>query len=334
MSLRMFVLSMVVGIVLQLHSSSARGQFPAISDEQRREMQKVGAMMAELRRLTTDSKLAKEVGLTADQRRQIQIASQKSMDAMMKMRQSNEGGKFDPEQYKKLAEDMMLEAEEILTPKQTKKLSELAKEREKKQQANIPTQEQMQEMQKLSLMMGELQRLSYNAELAEELGLTAEQRIQLREASQKFFQAMRESSKTNEGQSFDMNSYSQMMGDLMIEAQEILTPEQAEKLARTAKLKRLKQQFGDEFAMIIGLAEDFDLDPKETQELREEIKEAREDYYKKLAELKEQTLERIIGELPRKHREEAREAVSGFFKDDDPRKKGNPFGGGVIRIGG
>ena len=81
--------------------------------------------------------------------------------------------------------------------------------------------------------------------------------------------------------------------------------------------------------MIIGLAEEFDLDPNEKKELREEISEAREDYYAKLNELKEDTLERIVRELPNKHRQEIREAVSGFF-DVDERKKRGAFG--TIRI--
>ena len=331
MSFRMIGLSTLSMIALLLHPCAVQAQVPLPSEEQAKEMKKVGAMLAELQRLTTSTKLAEELELTDDQKRRLLIATQKFTDAMMKTRQTNPG-KFDMEGFKKQSDALMLEAEKVLNDKQSKKLSELAKAREKKQQASIPTQDQMKEMQRLSSMMSELQRLSFDPHLAEKLGLTVEQRVQIREASQKFNMAMQEMSRANDGQSFDMSRYTQMIGDLMIDAQDILTPEQSEKLSRTAKLKQLKQRFGDEFAMVNGLAEDFDLDPRETKRLQEEIEEAREDYYRRLAELKEDTLGRILRELPRDRREQVRESVEGFFDDDDPRKKRGL--GTSIRIGG
>ncbi len=291
----------------------------------------MGSKFAELQRLAFDPKLAEELELTPEQKKKLLIAIQKYQDAIRNIGLPKPGAKIDRNEHQKQMENVMWEAEGILNKKQTAKLSELAKQR-----INTPpptfSPEKMQEMQKLSSIMSELMRLSYDAKLAEELEITAEQRVDIREAQQVFQQAMQERMKAGQGQAFDMDSYSEMIGSLIMDAQGILTPEQSEKLSRVVKLKGLKQKFGDEFAMINGLAEDFDLDEKETQELRKKIADVREDYYTKLMELRKGSMQKIIRELPKKYRQEVEEAVNDFL-EEDPRKNPNPFSN-AIRIGG
>ena len=72
--------------------------------------------------------------------------------------------------------------------------------------------------------------------------------------------------------------------------------------------------------MINGLADEFDLSVKESKQLRETIAKAQQDYYKELELLKDETLERILRDIPADHREEVREAARSFF-EVDPRKK-------------
>jgi hypothetical protein len=320
MPLKFAAYAIVIGIAL-LHSSTAifADQPDAKADEVRRNL---GALM----RLASDPRLVQELDLTAEQRKQIQISSQKFRDAMMAARGDGKNTKFDTEANKKLVNDLLLDAGEILTPKQNERLTELADDPKFKQRTPSFSSDKVQEMQRLNSMMMELQRLSYDSQLAEELGLTVEQKAEIREASRKFSIAMQERAAKRTTEGFDLNRYNEVLGNLMIEAQGILTAEQAEKLGTSARLKRLKQKFGDEFAMVNGLAEDFDLDPSETKELREEIVDAREQYYEDLKELKEDTLERILRALPREHREEVREAVESFL-DADPRKKRRPMSG-------
>ena len=65
------------------------------------------------------------------------------------------------------------------------------------------------------MMMMELQRLSYDRKLAEELELTVEQKVDIREAQQKFQLAMQEQRKATEGGgAFDMQAYTKMDGRL------------------------------------------------------------------------------------------------------------------------
>ncbi|MGB7347708.1 MAG: hypothetical protein WBD20_26025 [Pirellulaceae bacterium] len=332
MSFRFVVSSMVVLVVVVMGMFDA-GSVAQAQDKVRQSSKSQQAMMefAQLQRMAFDPKLADELELTPDQKKEIQIATQKYQDQARKMARPKPGEKPDLAKFQKLAETMMKDTEGLLSEKQKTKLSEMAKQR-----TNTPrpafSNEKMQEMQKLSSMMQELMRLSYDVKLAEELEVTAEQRVEIREAQQKFQQAMRDRMNAGQGQAFDMDSYNEMIGSLMMDAQEILTPEQSEKLARSAKLKRLKQKFGDEFAMINGLAEDFDLDAKQTLELREKIAEVREDFYDKYIELKKKSMEEIIRELPKEHREEVEAAVREFL-NDDPREKRNPFSG-AIRVGG
>ncbi|TWU01157.1 hypothetical protein Pla52n_45290 [Stieleria varia] len=116
-----------------------------------------------------------------------------------------------------------------------------------------------------------------------------------------------------------------------MEAQSILTPEQSEKLSRRVKLKGLKQKFGDEFAMINGLAEDFDLNENQTKALRETIAEVEKKFYDKIQELKKTSMQEIINELPAKHCKEAEDAVREFL-EEDRRPKQNRFNS-IIQVG-
>ena len=221
MSLRILGLIMGVAITL-LNAHDLLAQTPSQNSAQAREMRRMGAMMMELQRLTNDAKLAQEMNVSAEQKRELQLASQKFSDAVGKMRRNS--GTFDTKKYQELQENLMLDIEDVLTSKQSSKLSDLAKEREKQYADNMLSEDQRFEMRKLSSLMMELQRLAYDQQLAEELGVTAEQRVQIREASQKFSRAMMESRKANESQGFDVNGYRQVVGDLMMEAQDILTP--------------------------------------------------------------------------------------------------------------
>ena len=312
---------LITGLV-GLQTTAAQDKKPNLEDTKK--MQRMGALMMEVQRMTSNSKLAKELELKPEQIQKIQIGVQKMQDEMMKAQQSNPR-QFDQKQFMKHSEKLMSEIKEVLSEKQMSGLTKKLDARVEKQKTIVPDQEQMKEMQRLSQMMRELQRLSYDQELASELEITSEQRAKIRMASQKFSLAMQERQRASDGGSFDMESYTQLMGDLMIEAQDILTPEQSRKLTLTAKLNTLKQQHGDEFGMIVGLANDYELNDNAKKKLKEQVEKARDDYYEKIAELKEDTLARIVSEIPPEHRDEVREAVRRYFEVDPRKRRG--FGG-------
>ncbi len=335
MSLRMLVLSKVivagVGIAMLLQGSVARSQEVPEKTREQQDIQQLGSNFAALQRLAYDPKLVEDLELTLDQKKRILVALQKYQDSMRQRLRPKPGETIDRNAYQQQTESVMRETNEILTKKQLAKLSELAKQRAQILRTTL-SPEKMQEMQKLSSIMSELMRLSYDAKLADEMEITAEQRVEIREAQQAFQQAMQERMKAGQGEAIDMDKYNEMISKLVMDAQEIMTPEQSKKLSRLVKLKGLKQKFGDEFAMINGLAEDFDLDEKQTQALREKIADVREDFYDKWMDLKNESMQKIIRELPPKHREEAETAVKEFV-EEDPRNKLRPFPTS-IQIGG
>ena len=315
----------VIGVLLLIVGvSAAAAQDVQKTSEDAKMMQRMGAVMVAINRLSSSSKLTKDLELTPDQLQKIQIAAQKTQDKMMEAQRSSPGS-YDPKKFADYGKKMMSEIESVLSDKQNAKFSREIDQRVEKQKNVIPDPDQMKEMQRLNQMMMQLQRLAYDINLAKELEITSEQRVRIREASQTFSRAMQERARAREGESFDMDAYNQLMGDLLMEAQDILTPEQSKKLSTTAKLNGLKQIHGDEFAMIIGLAEDFDLDAKAKAELKKTVEAARDEYYERLSDLKDDTLETIVGELPSEHRDEVREAVKRFFEVDPRKKRG--FGG-------
>jgi hypothetical protein len=313
----------VLGIAMLLGCDLLLAQESPLATKEAQDAQQFAQKYGEIQRLAYDPKLAEELELAPDQKKKILIALQKHQDAMMKRARPKPGETPDMNAYQQTMKDLMNEVDGVLSEKQTAKLADLAKQR---LQAPRPeySREKMEEMQKLSGIMQELNRLSFDAKLAEELELTPEQRVDIREAQQSLQQAMQERSKAGTGQAFDTNAYTEMMGNLVMEAQDILTTEQSQKLTRIVKLKGLKQKFGDEFAMIMGLAEEFQLDEAKTKALSEKIAEVREDYYDEWLDLKKESMEKIIRELPQKHREEVDAAVKEFV-EEDPRSKQRPF---------
>lgn len=291
------------------------------SKEDMKEVQKTAGVMVQLQQMAFSNKVSDALEVTPDQKKKILVMVTKLQEKMMKMR-AKPGEKFDYKEYGRLSEEMIDEVKTVLSEKQWKKLKERGEKSNPMGGKNY-SPEKAKEMQRMSGLMQELMRLSYDASLAEKLEITTEQKIEIRELQQRYTLAMQDANK--EG-TFDMEQYNIAMAEMMESAQEILTPEQSEKLGRSAKLKQLKQRHGDPFAMINGLAMDYDLDKKALLELKENIEAARDAHYEKLKKLNEDTLEQIIKSVPEKHRDEVREAVSEFF-EDDPRKKRNPYGG-------
>ena len=285
------------------------------------EARKMSGKFIAIQRLLQNPKEAEEFGLDSAKRRKIQIEIQKYTDAVQKASLGADG-KFDMDAYKKTYKDFMASIDAELTPKQRTELTKRGEELLKNMYSGPQNSQKFTEMRRLQSMMSELQKLSYDTALAESIELTTEQRIEIREASQKMMQAMQSLQK--EGQSFDMQGYNRLIEELVLEAQAILTMEQAEKLATNAKVSQLKTELGDVFAVVSGLARDFDLSDADTKKLSEEIVEARQDYYEKLANLREDTMERILRQLPAKHREEVREALGDQLKPNRMEMRGLP----------
>ena len=315
----------VFAFTMFLQAGHAFAQTPKPDSKQMNELRELGVKVSGYMRISMNVGVADQLEVTPEQRKKIQIAVQKYQDASRKIRLENKGTKnLDMNSYRKTTDDFMSDVDGILNEKQQDKLKEITQKTMKSQRSYDP--EQAKEMQKLTSLMSELQQLSYNSKLAEELELTAEQRVEIREATQRLHQAMREASKSRSEGGFDYQQYNKMMGDLVMEAQEILTADQSTKLARAAKLKNLKRKFGDEFAMVKGLAAEFSLEPSKTKKLNEEIDRARKEFYDQLKQLKEDTLEKIIREVPKEHQEEVREAVGSFLKEDSMKRSSlSPF---------
>ncbi|MEO1527405.1 MAG: hypothetical protein AAFX06_18400 [Planctomycetota bacterium] len=292
-----------------------------LTPEQQAEVQKMSGRFMAIQTLLQDAKAADEFGIDSKKRQKIQIAIQKFTDDMQKTMR-NGGGGFDMDSYKKSYKQFMSKVDGELTSKQRAELTKRGEEQLKKFPGMGQNQDQMKEMQRLQSMMSELQKLSYDQALAESIDLTIEQRVEIREASQKFMRAMQEIRKP--GQAFDMERYNQLIGDLVLEAQAILTLEQAEKMARNAKINQLKMMGGDVFSVVSGLAAEFELSDSETKDLKQTIVEARQDYYEKLTILREETLEKILRELPVNRREEVREALSDQLKPTSAELRGLP----------
>ncbi len=281
--------------------------------------QEMSYRMLAIQRLATNSKMAEELELAPDQRKKIMIASERYRDATTKLRSNRSGKTLDRKAYADLMNKFVAAAEESLTVRQREKIGELAAKPRKRVTPSY-SKEERAEIQKLQSMMSELLRLSYDRDLGEKLEITAEQRVEIREAQKSYSEAILKQSRSADGKGFDMEQYNQMIGDMMMKAQDILTPEQVEKLSRSAKLKQMKLRYGDEFGMLIGLADDYELDDEAKAKLREKVQQARKDYYDKIEQLKDDTLEKIVNTLPAKHREEAREAAKGFFEEDAKRR--------------
>ncbi|MCO8123509.1 hypothetical protein NHH03_17310 [Stieleria sp. TO1_6] len=317
MSVRIFA-----ALVLAVCSISAHAQVATDEKGDAEKARELSKRVMIIQRLTMDTTMAEQLELAPDQRKKMLIANERFQDATRELYGNRRDKPFDAEAYNTLAKKFFTEAEAGLTERQREKLAELEI---KPRQSAAPafSREKMQEHQKLQSVMREFQRLSYDRELAEQLEVTAEQRVEIREAQRKFMEAQREQMKSAADGSggFDLEQYNQKMEYLMIEAQDILTPEQIEILSKSAKLKRLKSSYGDEFGMIIGLADDFEMDEQDKAKLREKVQEARMEYYDTIEQLKVDTLEKIVRTLPAKHREEAREAAESFFKEDAKRRQ-------------
>ncbi|MEL6108065.1 MAG: hypothetical protein AAFU85_18725 [Planctomycetota bacterium] len=294
-----------------------------ISKEDQQEMRKMSGRFMAVQQLLQDPKAAEEFGLDAGKRQRVQVAIQKFTDAMQRA-SVGRGRSFDMDAYRKGYEKLMSSVDAELTAEQRSELTKRGEDQLKKfPSGNNQSQEQMQEMQRMQSIMSELQKLSYDVALAESIGLTVEQRVEIREASQKFMRAMQALQKPGQA-SFDMEKYNQLIGDLVIEAQGILTLEQAKKMSLNAKINRLKSQHGDVFGVVNGLAEEFELSKTERKELRESILDARQDYYEELKRLREETLERILRQLPAAYREEVRTALEGQLKSSPQQMRGLP----------
>jgi len=254
------------------------------------------------------------------------VAMQKYRDASMKGLRAKPGERISSEEMKELMDTAVRDAKEVLSKDQQSKLTEhIAKKRAElaaQPRARSYSPEQFQEMSKLRQIQTELMRLSFDTELADKLGLTAEQRVELSEVQRKYRSASEEL--RNGEERLDIGRRNEVLQEVVMSSQTILTPEQSEKLSLKIRIERLRRKHGDEFAMINGLAEDFGLDEKAQAKLSEKIEEVRKDYYDDWMELKKKSMKSIISELPRKHREEVEAAVRDFV-EEDPRDKMNRF---------
>ncbi|CAD74214.1 MAG TPA: hypothetical protein DDX19_00205 [Rhodopirellula baltica] len=280
----------------------------------------------ELQSIVNDTKLSDEIGLSPEQRKTILVAMQKYRDASMKGLRAKPGERISSEEMKELMDTAVRDAKEVLSKDQQSKLTEhIAKKRAElaaQPRARSYSPEQFQEMSKLRQIQTELMRLSFDTELADKLGLTAEQRVELSEVQRKYRSASEEL--RNGEERLDIGRRNEVLQEVVMSSQTILTPEQSEKLSLKIRIERLRRKHGDEFAMINGLAEDFGLDEKAQAKLSEKIEEVRKDYYDDWMELKKKSMKSIISELPRKHREEVEAAVRDFV-EEDPRDKMNRF---------
>ncbi|WP_461508986.1 hypothetical protein [Rhodopirellula baltica] len=280
----------------------------------------------ELQSIVNDTKLSDEIGLSPEQRKTILVAMQKYRDASMKGLRAKPGERISSEEMKELMDTAVRDAKEVLSKDQQSKLTEhIAKKRAElaaQPRARSYSPEQYQEMSKLRQIQTELMRLSFDTELADKLGLTAEQRVELSEVQRKYRSASEEL--RNGEERLDIGRRNEVLQEVVMSSQTILTPEQSEKLSLKIRIERLRRKHGDEFAMINGLAEDFGLDEKAQAKLSEKIEEVRKEYYDDWMELKKKSMKSIISELPRKHREEVEAAVRDFV-EEDPRDKMNRF---------
>ncbi|EMI24560.1 hypothetical protein RESH_04931 [Rhodopirellula europaea SH398] len=282
--------------------------------------------LIEIQSIVNDTELSEEIGLSPEQRKTILVAMQKYRDASMKGFRAKPGERISHEEMKELMDTAVRDAKEVLSEDQQSKLMEqVAKKRAElvaRPRTRAYSSEQMQEMSKLSQIQSKLMRLSFDTGLADELELTAEQRVELSEAQREYRSAYEELRKS--GERVDIGQRNKVLQELVMSSQTILTPEQSEKLSLEIKIEQLKRKHGDEFAMINGLAEDFGLDDKAQVKLSEKIEEVRKEYYDDWIELKKKSMKSIINELPRKHREEVEAAVRKFV-EEDPRDKMNRF---------
>ena len=287
-----------------------------------RSSQEISRRVIVIQRLTSDTKMAEQLELAPDQRKKIMIAMERFQDATRKLYSNNSAGfTTGSTAYRELAEKFFSEAEESLTARQREKLGELEIQPRRPSRPSL-SREELQESRKLQSLLSEMWRVLYDRELAESLEVTPTQRVEIREAQQKLMEVQRERTKSAaEGGGIDLRLYNESIEELMFEAQEILTPKQVESLARSAKLKRLKSSYGDEFGMIVGLADDFEMDDEARSKLREKVQEARKEYYDSIEQLKVDTLEEVVGFLPAKYREEAREAAEQFFEEEIRRRQ-------------
>ncbi|EKK00535.1 hypothetical protein RBSH_04262 [Rhodopirellula baltica SH28] len=280
----------------------------------------------ELQSIVNDTKLSDEIGLSPEQRKTILVAMHKYRDASMKGFRAKPGERISSEEMKELMDTAVRDAKEVLSKDQQSKLTEhIAKKRAElaaQPRARSYSPEQYQEMSKLRQIQTELMRLSFDTELADKLGLTAEQRVELSEVQRKYRSASEEL--RNGEERLDIGRRNEVLQEVVMSSQTILTPEQSEKLSLKIRIEQLRRKHGDEFAMINGLAEDFGLDDKAQAKLSETIEEVRKEYYDDWIELKKKSMKSIISELPRKHREEVEAAVRDFV-EEDPRDKMNRF---------
>lgn len=311
---------------LLCHPGTVRSQDASSGSGREADVKPPALGLIEIQSIVNDTELSEEIGLSPEQRKTILVAMQKYRDASMKGFRAKPGERISHEEMKELMDTAVRDAKEVLSEDQQSKLMEqVAKKRAElvaRPRTRAYSSDQIQEMSKLRQIQTELMRLSFDTGLADELELTAEQRVELSEAQREYRSAYEELRKS--GERVDIGQRNKVLQELVMSSQTILTPEQSEKLSLEIKIEQLKRKHGDEFAMINGLAEDFGLDDKAQVKLSEKIEEVRKEYYDDWIELKKKSMKSIINELPRKHREEVEAAVRKFV-EEDPRDKMNRF---------
>ena len=309
----MFVKPVCIVVALLAFASFglAQEKKKELSEQEQKQLQSYSELAIAISSLSRDRELGEQIELAPDQRRKLLVLMEKQRSMFSAVSAS---GKFSQEKYLEQAKKYSEEAKAVLTEKQAERLVELVKERRKKMPRSSYSSENLAEMRRLSGLMSQLSRLTYDRSLKGELELTAEQRVDIREIQQEYRELTKEM--RDKGVSYISPEYKKLVGEMMIKAQEVLTPEQSEYLLRGAKLNQLRIRYGDGFGMLIGLLEDYDLSPEQSQKLQDEIAKARADFYAQVKELSEETLEKVLRKLPSKHRDEAREAVEKhIFKE-------------------
>ena len=199
------------------------------------------------------------------------------------------------------------------------------------------SEEQQKTMEDASLL-GELYMLTYNDALMEELEIVDLQIEEIKKISESYtnsfdfynntddprneiIRELREKGETEQANQLAQEQFKEANDrlqkhyqSLVEQVEEILLPHQMKRLRQILKQNRL-QGFGqtDYLGLPYALADEIGLERGDKQKLKETTERVREEFNKKVNELRESSLEEILDELSSEEREAFKELVGDFY---------------------
>lgn len=219
-----------------------------------------------------------------------------------------------------------------------------------KQQEEESLQELQQEYMKNNkdqmerqMLLSQIIQVAYNQSLQDELSLVPEQVETVKTLGQEYQKKMMEFSTERQDEMMEIQElikegknreameksaeyqreFVELTRDIVERAEESLLPHQIERLKQISKQQTSKysNNYGDEFGIPYGLADEIGLTEEEKRKLKKVIEEARKEYYSQVEKLKEEANERILDAIPSEKRDKLNEILGDFYDAEKQQRR-------------